>query len=970
MNTYSSVKSFESQVQGRKMVEPNLIVLQKDQKKFLSPEPKSNLDQFTENRPKIETKFKKRNVQGQQGKPQPKPKSPLKKTAKKKKVKITKIEKLEKTAIKQTDEKSRRQVLGLDHLSSKQLKKLKSKQKQKQSIVPIPEKKNVPMIKEFMQRKKLKEQYQSQKSKVLKEIDDKRKQENLLKLQQNIKEIFKKCKSDNSHPQTPKVARPKRQITHDEQKKQELQDKYNALSKRYKDIEQSEEQSLVQEEENKGRNYLEEKIFQMLQSSDFVDPSQLNEQEIQILSYHLLNQAATMIQKVWRGFFVRKCILEQLQQMLDDEENELESEKNKNSEDDLVIHDEKKIQQDQYFYNPFGQQQPGEKQVHYSTIKSSIASEDDQKSVLQNSMILHLQQELDSWNTQIESMIQSKDQSQLSVAKQKMQQTIVTIVQQHMKKQASVQKNSERQRSDHSIEQKRLAQETNQESKFNEARKKLSTKNHDSMDERNSHDLSVMNRSSLLSLQSQYLKKENEILLMREDSINLRYRAELKKQIEPEKRKEIDEWYQKEMDDLRKTRLAIEISRKKEASALKKIQRDILIAQNFDDQNPEIMQLQIKVDEQFSSIKQPTKQDNIRIINNFDVYQENEIEQMPETYSEDMYSDKDEQFKNQNIIEQDKQIETYQKVSVLTNDILDEQIKFVAQEILSNKFKYDLVICNLVQQKQQSSGFQTSIDQIQQYIRNFFIFTLENHRNDLINNINIPYGFTAVKRMRLIHGYDDDDDTREDIVVRETDSLAFVLDEQLFLMYEQYRLTESQNDQSYAMKELEHIHNKAIFDACNEALNHFRPYYSNAGIPYPWEKFTKNQRIEFIEPLVRQMENKVIDWAKVYCGFLPIEDESNVSQEKQQIMDEKNQQILIQQLHTLENPLFFDGQTQQFDYLSQIRDERLYKMLISEIKDQEAKWFLFNDDRTEFLMELSDMIFEQLVEEMAAEQID
>ena len=31
--------------------------------------------------------------------------------------------------------------------------------------------------------------------------------------------------------------------------------------------------------------------------------------------------------------------------------------------------------------------------------------------------------------------------------------------------------------------------------------------------------------------------------------------------------------------------------------------------------------------------------------------------------------------------------------------------------------------------------------------------------------------------MRLIHGYDDDDDTREDIVVRETDSLAFVLDE-------------------------------------------------------------------------------------------------------------------------------------------------------------------------------------------------
>lgn len=45
------------------------------------------------------------------------------------------------------------------------------------------------------------------------------------------------------------------------------------------------------------------------------------------------------------------------------------------------------------------------------------------------------------------------------------------------------------------------------------------------------------------------------------------------------------------------------------------------------------------------------------------------------------------------------------------------------------------------------------------------------------------------------------------------------------------------------MKELEHIHNKAVFDACNEALNYERPnFLSNclfiildSGLPYPWE---------------------------------------------------------------------------------------------------------------------------------------
>jgi len=40
--------------------------------------------------------------------------------------------------------------------------------------------------------------------------------------------------------------------------------------------------------------------------------------------------------------------------------------------------------------------------------------------------------------------------------------------------------------------------------------------------------------------------------------------------------------------------------------------------------------------------------------------------------------------------------------------------------------------------------------------------------------------------------------------------------------------------------EFEHIHNKAIFDTFNEALNCFRPYYYSGGPPYAWSQTEKD----------------------------------------------------------------------------------------------------------------------------------
>jgi hypothetical protein len=53
-------------------------------------------------------------------------------------------------------------------------------------------------------------------------------------------------------------------------------------------------------------------------------------------------------------------------------------------------------------------------------------------------------------------------------------------------------------------------------------------------------------------------------------------------------------------------------------------------------------------------------------------------------------------------------------------------------------------------------------------------------------------------------------------------------------------------DRSSQVVEYEHIHNKAIFDAFNEALNIFRPFHIVNGMPYPWSFSEKHLTVIII----------------------------------------------------------------------------------------------------------------------------
>lgn len=107
--------------------------------------------------------------------------------------------------------------------------------------------------------------------------------------------------------------------------------------------------------------------------------------------------------------------------------------------------------------------------------------------------------------------------------------------------------------------------------------------------------------------------------------------------------------------------------------------------------------------------------------------------------------------------------------------------------------------------------------------------------------------------------------------------------------------------------ELEHIHNKMIFDCCNDILNFFRPFGLN-GVPYPWKagsKALKTQKVteENMIEVLEKMQTKVIDWASYLCGYFG------------------------------ENDEFIHDKSQSFtdEYLAQVREERILRMLSEEV---------------------------------------
>ncbi len=106
--------------------------------------------------------------------------------------------------------------------------------------------------------------------------------------------------------------------------------------------------------------------------------------------------------------------------------------------------------------------------------------------------------------------------------------------------------------------------------------------------------------------------------------------------------------------------------------------------------------------------------------------------------------------------------------------------------------------------------------------------------------MNTPMGPTAYEMLRYMRESDDSDPLEDQVTV------AVVVPVDLFDKFERSILSaiefeayfqdeERESQRVEFLKNVLHIHNKAIFDALNQSLDHERPF-GLWGVPFPWKK--------------------------------------------------------------------------------------------------------------------------------------
>ena len=165
-----------------------------------------------------------------------------------------------------------------------------------------------------------------------------------------------------------------------------------------------------------------------------------------------------------------------------------------------------------------------------------------------------------------------------------------------------------------------------------------------------------------------------------------------------------------------------------------------------------------------------------------------------------------------------------------------------------------------------------------------------------------------------------------------------ILSVNLYLNLENNRDSSTRCSNSLHMQQLiieaEHIHNKVIFDATNEALQKYRPY-GLQGVPMPWNNSSRcikhNKPIKLI---LEEVKEELIDWSTIQAGKLCTED------------------------------MFLSNGILDEELLQQVREERLANMLAEEILEKDHMWINYEFEETQVKLDLADMILECLSAEL------
>ncbi len=175
-------------------------------------------------------------------------------------------------------------------------------------------------------------------------------------------------------------------------------------------------------------------------------------------------------------------------------------------------------------------------------------------------------------------------------------------------------------------------------------------------------------------------------------------------------------------------------------------------------------------------------------------------------------------------------------------------------------------------------------------------------RNDILSRLNTPHGLNPAEKLGVFH---EGSDEGTGVMTTTRVHQGLIVSYDLYMKLEDEIAVSRENEDQFRQG-MEHIHNKMLFDSFNEALDNLRPF-GLKGSPFPWRPNAGRIKPiihpdEKLPELLERAQERVLDWAMFMCGFIPDKDDSMLGD------------IAIEE-----------------DYLNQIKEDRLIKMLTCEV---------------------------------------
>ncbi|CAK63550.1 unnamed protein product (macronuclear) [Paramecium tetraurelia] len=502
--------------------------------------------------------------------------------------------------------------------------------------------------------------------------------------------------------------------------------------------------------------------------------------------------------------------------------------------------------------------------------------------------------------------------------------------------------------------------------------------------------------------------KMDELISMREKVLEERHKQQIKtineayqnKQISPktydQQNRKLEKWVTKQRKDLEKKKTEIIKGQQSTYETVMKTQRDILFMKQMsqsnsqsyikiidsfsqdsvlyseqslrnsiiDIQNQNFQQLQLSLPQKSSLLsdedlsKSQNFDDEVIFKNNSSPSHQQYADYEPEPFNLHQLA-QSQVLRVQDIVREqssmsEKQAESYS--ILISNMLIVQEIQLLCQEL----GRHNIDIFELVTKAQinrppsqlqtnygtnQTRGFKTGIPSVKIYLTHLTEFMLCNYKDEVLAKINVPLGPSSKDMLRFLHpisdstiGSDEESNSNENYLQN------IIMTSELFGTFERFLMNEQiLKSQSSQLLELEHFHNKAIFDALNEALDYHRPY-GMAGQPYAWKSDAvrlqfRKKSLQDMPNIIKSSSDKVLEWCHYLAGFL-------IDKE-----DCPYPKILM-----------FDQEC-----LAQIKEDRMIRMLSAEVIENEDKWISYDEEHTVVAIDLSDMIFDHLLEELLQE---